>query len=177
MAINTGQTLAGRVLEFFNAVTDQYEIRHRIKDDPDFSSKSGSGYGITLSVARRILSVRNSLPGGQFDSIRQIDQVPGVGPITLHNILFSFQVWYGDPAPVVQEKLVILSATYGVTGKTNDVTQLLRSRILPPGKLVCPVDNSSLGGDPAIGMLKELKVNYSYAGEKVIPEHEILTLP
>jgi len=82
-----------KVLEFFNTVNDPYEIRHRIKDDPNFSTPSTSGYGISLSVAKRILEARDNLPGGRFDSIQQIDDVKGMGAVTLHNILYSF--WTG----------------------------------------------------------------------------------
>ena len=82
-------TLVERILEFFNTVNDPYEIRYRIKDDPNFGSAPASGYGITLDTAQRILDRRSAL-GGAFSEFRQIDNVRGVGPDTLHNILYSF---------------------------------------------------------------------------------------
>ena len=42
------RTLAEAVLEFFNTVTDPYEIRHRVKDDPNFGTSLP--YGITLKA-------------------------------------------------------------------------------------------------------------------------------
>ncbi len=82
-------TLVERILEFFNTVNDPYEIRYRIKDDPNFGSALASGYGITLDTAQRILDRRSAL-GGAFSEFQQIDNVGGVGPDTLHNILYSF---------------------------------------------------------------------------------------
>jgi len=87
MATNDDRTLAEKLLEFFNQVTGPYEIVSRIQDDPNFGEAS---YGITLPVASRILEARDTLPDRRFVSIKQIDDVQGVGPITLHNILFSF---------------------------------------------------------------------------------------
>lgn len=89
MASPDPSRLAAAVLEFFNTVTDPYEIRYRIKDDPNFRA---SGYGISRSVAEHILAVRDGQPDGRFTSIRQIDDTEGVGLVTLHNILYSFQV-------------------------------------------------------------------------------------
>ena len=92
-------TLADRILKFFNTVNDKYEIRYRIKDDPNFGSAPASGYGIDLSVAQNILDARANLtdppnpvpnPANEFDRIEQIDDVDRVGPVTLHNILYSF---------------------------------------------------------------------------------------
>lgn len=92
-------TLADRILDFFNTVNDPYEIRYRIKDDPNFGSAPASGYGITLPTAQNILTARAELtlppnpvpnPDNMFDSLDQIDAVLGVGPATLHNILYSF---------------------------------------------------------------------------------------
>lgn len=91
MAYLDDQAVAQKVLEFFNTVNDPHEIRHRIKDDPNFSSVPSSGLGIAPSVASSILATRNNLPGGEFTSLEQIASVSGVGFVTLHNILDSFQ--------------------------------------------------------------------------------------
>lgn len=90
-------TLASKVIDFFNSVDDPYEIRYRIKNDPNFGSAPASGYGISLITAQRILTARDNLPEHKFSQkreggkgIEQIDAVFGVGPDTLHNILYSF---------------------------------------------------------------------------------------
>ena len=89
-------TLADRILDFFNTVNDAYEIRYRIKDDPNFGSAPASGYGITLPTAQNILTERAKLvakgrpPEKAFENIEEIDGVTGVGPATMHNILYSF---------------------------------------------------------------------------------------
>ena len=77
------------------------------------------------------------------------------------------------------EKLTIHSAQYGAQGITDDVTRLLRSKVLE-GRLEFPVTNAELGGDPIKGVKKHLEVVYSYAGQKhtiTIPEGETLSLP
>jgi hypothetical protein len=56
--------------------------------------------------------------------------------------------------------LNILSATYGVPGRTSDVATRLRSMIRN-GRLSTPVNNSTMGGDPALGALKSLRVTYA----------------
>jgi hypothetical protein len=88
MASNNDQTLAEKVLAFFNAVNDPYEIRYQIKDDPNFGTERP--YGISLSTANNIMAERATL-GGEFKTIGEIDAAPGVGSDTLHNILYSFQ--------------------------------------------------------------------------------------
>ena len=52
-------TIADRIINFFNRVNDEYEIRYRIKDDPNYGSAPASGYGISLSTAANILKARN----------------------------------------------------------------------------------------------------------------------
>ena len=82
--------LEQRILDFFNnPEIDEYDIRFRIKADPDFGRKPASGYGITLDTAKEILSRRTVL-GGMFSALRQIDAINRVGPVTMHNILYSF---------------------------------------------------------------------------------------
>ncbi|MCP3887363.1 MAG: hypothetical protein GY702_00600 [Desulfobulbaceae bacterium] len=77
-------------MEFFNSIKSPYEIRDRIKDDPNFGSSFR--YGVTLSTAKRILKERNKTADGRFTTIEQIDAVQGVGPSAFHNILYTFQI-------------------------------------------------------------------------------------
>jgi hypothetical protein len=65
------------------------------------------------------------------------------------------------PAPVSGNPgLNILSATYGVPGRTRDVAARLRSMIRN-GRLSTPVNNATMGADPAPGVPKTLRVTYS----------------
>ena len=79
------------VIDFFNQVTEPDQIVARIRDDPEFGIESPRAYGVRPTLARRILEVRDTLPGGRFESIGQIDDIYGVGPDTLHDILESFR--------------------------------------------------------------------------------------
>ncbi|MBO6936812.1 MAG: helix-hairpin-helix domain-containing protein [Deltaproteobacteria bacterium] len=76
------------VLDFFNEVTEPERIVERIQDDPNRHPER-DGYGVRLDVARRILERREQL--GRFESIEQLDEIKGVGPDTLHDILYSFR--------------------------------------------------------------------------------------
>jgi len=76
-------------------------------------------------------------------------------------------------------ELNIQSAKYGIGDKAIDVTAALK-RYLRENRLEITVNNELLGGDPAKGELKELRVVYSYRGKTrsaVIPEYEDLSLP
>jgi phage tail-like protein len=97
------------VLDFFNQVKDPKEIVKRIHDDPGFGKR---GYGVRLSLARRILAVRCSLPGGRFTSLEQIDAAPGVGSDTLHDFLYSFRT--PGPEPVAPGKFLFRVEIEGI---------------------------------------------------------------
>ena len=77
--------------------------------------------------------------------------------------------------------LFIDSARYGVVGKTNDVTDVLRSKVVAGRIENFPVTNNTLGPDPAKGDTnKKLTVKYMYCGELrviEIPEKGILSIP
>ena len=83
------------------------------------------------------------------------------------------------PASAALAELVIHSAKYGAQGKTLDVTRLLNSRI-SAGRLRVLVCNDNLGADPIRGVVKELRVDYSYGSQRhqiTVPERETLSLP
>ena len=60
-------------------------------------------------------------------------------------------------------RLTILRATYGEGDRRRDVTGILRS-LIRDGRLELPVNNGSMGGDPAHGAHKSLWVSYSVGG-------------
>jgi len=65
-------------------------------------------------------------------------------------------------------KVEILTAEYGADGKYRDVTEALRRRVrdLPLILLPNPSYNAAFGGDPAPGVVKELKVRYRINGKE-----------
>jgi len=75
--------------------------------------------------------------------------------------------------------LSIVRAYYGWQASTNNVTELLRSR-MRDGQLSFVVTNSAMGGDPAIGADKILVVIYRNQGTEkaaIVREGYTLTLP
>jgi phage tail-like protein len=80
--------VARDVLEFLNGVREPNRIRDTIQADPNFGQPLP--HAINLSTARRILARRKELPRGRFASLGQIAGVKGVGPTTLHHILYTF---------------------------------------------------------------------------------------
>jgi len=78
-----------------------------------------------------------------------------------------------------ENELLILSGIYGAEGTTNDVTELLRSKI-KNGRLELQVTNYEMGGDPRPTVRKTLTITYIYSGgtsTRVVSEGNILTLP
>ena len=79
-------------------------------------------------------------------------------------------------------KVEILKAEYGAGTTVKDVTDVLRkhARDFPLIVLPAPSYNSSFGGDPASGVVKQLKVQYRIngkAGEVALPENATIMLP
>ena len=75
--------------------------------------------------------------------------------------------------------LQIVRAYYGLNNRTNDVTQLLRSRV-QNGMLVIQVNNNNMGGDPAVGGDKVFTVIYRYQGREqtsTVKEGNTLRIP
>jgi hypothetical protein len=90
MTNSNPRSLAAReLLNFLNRAASPGEISEHISDDASFGSSSGRAYGVRRSLAQRILDVRDQLPQRLFESLEQVDAVPGVGPDTLHDMLKS----------------------------------------------------------------------------------------
>jgi hypothetical protein len=86
---------------------------------------------------------------------------------------------HGDRDRDDRNDLNIIRGYYGVQGRTENVTELLRSRVRE-GMLSFVVTNSALGGDPAIGADKILIVVYRYQGKEsatAVREGNTLTIP
>ncbi|MBP7864392.1 MAG: DUF3395 domain-containing protein [Acidobacteria bacterium] len=86
----------------------------------------------------------------------------------------------GDPGgPPRRGRLEILDADYGWGRNWRDVTRILRDRVYRD-RLEIYVSNRNLGGDPAPGKDKELRVTYRYRGRQYTisaSEYEYLILP
>ena len=79
-------------------------------------------------------------------------------------------------------KLEIVKARYGVGTKQKDVTAVLRKLAsdLPLITLRTTSYNTSFGGDPAPGIVKQLKIQYRIngkTGEASFPENALIILP
>jgi hypothetical protein len=75
--------------------------------------------------------------------------------------------------------LQITRAYYGLNNRTMDVTQLLRG-MARNGTLVVPVNNNTMGGDPAMGGVKVLTVFYRVQGQErttTVREGNVLRIP
>ena len=75
-------------LEFINTADTPNEIVDRIKDDPDYQRSSKKTYGIKPRMAW-VIYQRLRL-NGPFQSLNELDEIPGIGPDTLHDIVYSF---------------------------------------------------------------------------------------
>jgi len=76
----------------------------------------------------------------------------------------------------------IIKAEYGAGASRKDVTEILRKCVggLPLISLPSSKYNDAFGGDPASGVVKQLKVQYRIdgkAGEATFPEDAAILLP
>lgn len=79
-------------------------------------------------------------------------------------------------------KVEILKAEYGEGTRIKDVTAVLRQRVSGFPLIVLPATdyNSSFGGDPSSGVVKQLKIQYRIngkSGEVSLPENATILLP
>jgi hypothetical protein len=79
-------------------------------------------------------------------------------------------------------KLEIVKAEYGSGATQKDVTEILQKQVgdLPLIALVSPSYNTSFGGDPTPGSVKQLKVQYKLngkSGEVSFAEDALLVFP
>jgi hypothetical protein len=84
------QVVLQRILSFFNQVRKPVQITERILDDPGYGEPTRQGRGVSLPLAERTLAARDALSDRAFDTLEQIGAVKGVGPDTLHDIVYSF---------------------------------------------------------------------------------------
>lgn len=76
-----------RILGFFNRARNIAMILDgTIQDDPS----DGPGRTIGPTLAARILRTKNGLPRRRFTELAQLDAIPGIGPNTLQDLVYSF---------------------------------------------------------------------------------------
>ena len=76
-----------RIVGFFNHARNiEMILDGTIQDDPS----DGPGKTLGRTLAARILRERNLLPRRRFSSLEQIDNIRGVGPSTLQDLVYSF---------------------------------------------------------------------------------------
>ncbi|MBN2319304.1 MAG: hypothetical protein JXR49_09520 [Acidobacteria bacterium] len=79
-----------------------------------------------------------------------------------------------------QDLLIIESAKYGARGKFNEVTDILKRRIVLGRIDNFPVTNETLGGDPIPTVVKMLTINYKYMNQSftfTYREGQVISLP
>ena len=143
--------------------------------------------------------LNSSIQGDQL-TLRITNDTMGADPAPERpKILTVFYVYNGQPARVtVNEKdtlnlpgaagagwnsspgqLQVLRAVYGIGDLGMDVTARLGAQITGD-TLNLPVNGDTMGGDPAPGQVKRLKVIYLWQGlryETNVPERGVLSLP
>ena len=84
---------AWRILEFFNSAESATVISEKIKDDPIYRPWR-NGVGVRLRLAKRIIAEREKLSEKSFPSLRTIEEIPGLGRDSWHDILNTFNEGY-----------------------------------------------------------------------------------
>ena len=79
-------------------------------------------------------------------------------------------------------KIEIVKAEYGVGTQSRDVTEMLRRQVRDLPLIVLPGSgyNTAFGGDPAPGVVKQLKIQYRIngkPGEATFAENAMILLP
>ncbi len=79
--------VANRILAFFNSARSVEDIVNgNIKDDPS----DGPGRVMGRSLAAKILRTKSQLPRRRFTEFSQLDDIHGVGPGTIQDLVYSF---------------------------------------------------------------------------------------
>lgn len=81
--------IQNRIIGFFNwARNVDMILDGTIKDDPS----DGPGNTVGRTLAARILRERSQLPRRRFTDLEQIDNIRGVGPGTMEDLVYSFGI-------------------------------------------------------------------------------------
>jgi hypothetical protein len=136
-----------------------------------YAGAEGDYYSFSYDDEYMTVSLKRTLRGLAFPKVEQkqplAEGVPAAGA--------NFSV----PTMPTTGRLIIMEATYGSGSTQRDVKELLKSKI-SDGKLRARADNGEMGGDPAFGQVKELRVKYigpSGVKEQTYREGEEIELP
>ena len=149
-----------------------------IKLSVDLINKADSIVIDILTNKKTPVDVYSKSDGMSFVEAKDPATIKSWLPLTISFIASIFTVL----ATIVlarKKKLTIISASYGKNDKYLDITSNLNDSITD-NRLTVRVDNKLSGIDPLAGMVKELKVKYSFGnkiGETTVNEGEYLILP
>ncbi len=158
-----------RILDFLNSATSAEEIAGTepvegpVYDDPT----KGYGdqirdYDIGITVAARIISVRNSLPAQRFTSLDQVRAIKYVGVDKINDLIYSF----GDPIHSTKVDIannrIIIKRT--ITRNQKPIVAYNKDTLLDPFYTKWPVVkvllNTESGSNPYIYKnLKDLQIS------------------
>lgn len=168
-----------------NQDRDRGDDRHELRIDRAVYGNGNRSVDVTEQV-------RAQMRDGHLNFPVQND-VLGGDPA--HNRPKTLTVWYtldGRPAQItvneseflrlpvdVRPELRITRAVYGAGDRTIDVTEQVRAQVRD-GRLNMPVQNDTMGGDPAFNRPKELTVWYTLGdrpGQVTVNENGLLQIP
>ena len=157
-----------RIIGFFNWARNVGMILDgTIKDDP----ADGPGYVMGRTLAARILREKNKLPKRRFTDLEQLDNIPGVGPGTIADLVYSFGISADeafrksmyDSGTIYMENWPLeyfrftLDDKKAFTAIAQD-TEKLRKFVVEKVEEVCTERN--VAPEKKEAMLKDVKTNY-----------------
>lgn len=156
-----------------NNRVDVTDTVRRLVNGPNFRVNNTSMRGDPARGKDKVLRIHARNGNGQMrDFIYQEGQ-------TVDSRQFTGGGFPGNFPGNGNRNLNIVQASYGAGNRRGDVTGRLQSMVRN-NRLSVLVNNSTMGGDPAIGQPKNLQVTYVYLGQrrsKNIGEGGNLTLP
>lgn len=156
-----------------NNRVDVTDTVRRLVNGPNFRVNNTSMRGDPARGKDKVLRIHARNGNGQMrDFIYQEGQ-------TVDSRQFTGGGFPGNFPGNGNRNLNIVQASYGAGNRRGDVTGRLQSMVRN-NRLSVLVNNSTMGGDPAIGQPKDLQVTYVYLGQrrsKNIGEGGNLTLP
>lgn len=87
---DVGVRAAELALACLNSEKTPEALSHAIVDDDYFDVGSDRARGLPIRVATELVGYRGNLANSEFPSLREVNDVPGIGLDTLHDIIYSF---------------------------------------------------------------------------------------
>jgi hypothetical protein len=163
---------------------DRLGLKLCVENCAGWSSSGGPWNTVTNAMQRLTSSEIHAQGPAVFDAV--LPQPPVTLGFYRDIAVLAFEAPVREPEPVASNatakvKVVIQRAVYGGTdgGGSTDVTAKVKALIKSGEKSVL-VDNDELGGDPAFGQAKRLRVRYTLNGKSesmTADEGETLVFP